>query len=447
MPMRNANYTKKLCPVMKENNEDCYFTKINSLNAWATINFCGGNYERCEIYKKWSRLHESKINSTETSDKRQNKKDLRSHSIQEVCKMHDTNLNSQQVVNKRISEAKIAYAARPAYLGKGTRLLVDKVTPNVGDLVLARVRKIGQHKKIELTNGRRARMFVGDEIVVVYGNRYAPDQFEAVIPDTLAVCHLVAAGGIASKLLCKHDSMQDPTVITPVGLLGNDKGKSINLSDFALKRINCNGGRPLTIVVAGTSMNAGKTTTAASLIKGLTAFGMKTGAAKISGTGAGGDIWFMKDSGAKVVLDFVDAGFPSTYRLSFNQVEEIAGILTSQLHSFGVDAIVLEVADGLYQEETANLLKSKNFRKSMDGMIFAAKEAMGGKAGVEWLRQHDIPVLALSGALTGSPLAIREAMEVVDIPVVTSETLSRPTVAEQLNCWLLNQKTVQPASA
>ena len=72
--MQNANYTKKQCPVMKENNEDCYFTKINSLNAWATVNFCGGNYERCEIYKKWSRLHESKVNFTETLDKHQNKK-------------------------------------------------------------------------------------------------------------------------------------------------------------------------------------------------------------------------------------------------------------------------------------------------------------------------------------------------------------------------------------
>ncbi|MCK5244118.1 MAG: hypothetical protein KAJ90_02525 [Desulfobacterales bacterium] len=361
--------------------------------------------------------------------------------------MHNTNLNSQQIVNKRLNEAKVAYAAHPVYLDAVKTLLADKVRPNVGDLVLARVQKIGQHKKIELTNGRRARMFVGDEIVVVYGNRYAPDQFEAVIPDTLAICHLVAAGGIASKLLCKHDSMQDPTVIAPIGLLGDDQARPINLSNFALKRINCISARPLTIVVAGTSMNAGKTTTVASLIKGLTASGMKTGAAKISGTGAGGDIWFMKDSGAKVVLDFVDAGFPSTYRLSFNHLEKIAGILTSQLHSAGVDLIVLEVADGLYQKETAKLLTSKNFRKGMDGMIFAAREAMGGKAGVEWLRKHDIPVLALSGSLTASPLAIREAMEVVDMPVVTSETLSRPTVAEQLNCWLSNQKTVQSARA
>ncbi len=362
--------------------------------------------------------------------------------------MHNNvNLNSQQLVKDRIKKAKAAYSTHTAELDDGKTLLANEVTPSVGDLVLARVERIGQHKRIELTNGRRARMFVGDEIVVVYGNRYAPDQFEAVIPDTLAPCHLVAAGGIASKLLCKHNSMDDPTVIAPIGLLGNDRGQPINLANFALKKIDCNRNRPLTIVVAGTSMNSGKTTTAANLIKGLTASGMKTGAAKLSGTGSGGDIWFMKDSGAKAVLDFVDAGFPSTYRIPFEQVEQIVSILTSQLCSFGVDAIVFEVADGLYQEETAQLLTSKNFQKNVDGIIFAAKEAMGGKAGVEWLRKLGIPVLALSGALTSSPLAIREAREAIQIPVVTPEALSSPTIADQLNCWLVNQKTVQCAAA
>ena len=35
------------------------------------------------------------------------------------------------------------------------------------------------------------------EIMVAYGNRYAPDQFEAELPKTMASCHLAAAGGVA----------------------------------------------------------------------------------------------------------------------------------------------------------------------------------------------------------------------------------------------------------
>ena len=61
-------------------------------------------------------------------------------------------------------------------------------------------------------------------------------------------------------------------------------------------------------------MNSGKTTTAAHLIKGLVQAGLKVGAAKLTGTGAVGDIWLMQDAGANLVLDFTDTGFPSTYR-------------------------------------------------------------------------------------------------------------------------------------
>ena len=348
-------------------------------------------------------------------------------------------LNSKDIVGERIARAKAAYTTHRVDFN-ACHVLIDKAIPKVGDVVLARVEGIGQHKRIELANGRRARMFVGDEIVVVYGNRYAPDQFEAIIPDTLAPCHLVAAGGVAAQFLTKHEAMKTPTIINPIGILGDTNGQPLNLSQFALQETACLRTRPLTLVVAGTSMNAGKTTTAASLIKGLTKSGMKIGAAKITGTGAGGDIWFMKDSGADSVLDFIDAGFPSTYRIPFDQLVNILNVLTSNLANAGVDAIVLEIADGLYQEETAKLLSSKALKDKVDGLIFAAGEAMGGKAGVEWLNQLDVPVLALSGALTRSPLAMREAEEVINIQVLTAKTLSSPAIADNVHDLCSNQR-------
>ena len=352
----------------------------------------------------------------------------------------EVNLDPKELVKERIEQAKAAYTTRRADFGNVEQLLNNGARPKIGDLILARVEKIGQHQRIELANGRRARMFVGDEIVVAYGNRYAPDQFEAMIPDRLTTCHLVAAGGIASQFLTKHSAMKDPTVIAPIGLLGNAQGRPINLADFAMKTINCKQSRPLTLAVVGTTMNAGKTTTAASLIKGLRKAGIRTGAAKISGTGSGGDIWFMKDSGAEPVLDFVDAGFPSTYNIDFNDVERIVTTLVSNLYAAGVEAIVLEVADGLYQKETAKLMSSNVFRRNVDGIIFAASDAMGAKAGIEWLHQFDVPILAISGALTRSPLAIREAREAVDMEVLTKEALSSATVADLIKNWFPDWK-------
>ena len=343
-------------------------------------------------------------------------------------------LKKHHCVNDRINKAKIAFTTRRVDLDT-CRTLIHNTKPNGGDLVLARVEEIGQHKRLELRDGRRARMFEGNEIVVAYGNRYAPDQFEAVIPDTLAPCHLVAAGGVAAQMMTKHGKMKNPTLISPIGIIADKTGTPVNLSRFAIKPSPSDSTRPLTLAVAGTSMNAGKTTTAASLIKGLTAYGMQVGAAKITGTGAGGDLWFMIDSGAEPVLDFVDAGFPSTYLVPFSGIETILNTLTGHLARAGVDIIVLEIADGLYQEETADLLTSEALRKKIDGLIFAAGEAMGGQAGVAWLNRMEIPVLALSGALTSSPLAIREAQNVLDLPVLTKKNLASPTIAAYLSDW------------
>lgn len=72
--------------------------------------------------------------------------------------------------------------------------------PHAGDLVLARVVKIGQHPRIELPDGRRSHLYIGDEVIVCYGARYAPDQFESHVPKEMGPCDLVAAGGLASRL-------------------------------------------------------------------------------------------------------------------------------------------------------------------------------------------------------------------------------------------------------
>ncbi len=68
-----------------------------------------------------------------------------------------------------------------------------------------RVLRIGQHTTVELSTGRKASIYPGDEIVLCYGNRYAPDQFEALVPPDLGIANLAAAGGIASRVVLQHD--------------------------------------------------------------------------------------------------------------------------------------------------------------------------------------------------------------------------------------------------
>jgi len=344
----------------------------------------------------------------------------------------------------RVLQAKAPYSARRVPRTSMATLRTG-AAPQAGDLVLARVDRLGQHKHLELASGRRARLFPGDEIVLVYGNRYAPDQFEAEVPEDLGPCHLVAAGGIASRVLSRHSRMGTATAVTPVGLIGDRSGHTLNLRHHALERAAPGHWRAPTYAVVGTSMNAGKTETAAHMVRGLARAGYRVGAAKLTGTGAGGDVWSMLDAGASVVLDFTDAGFPSTYLATLEELHDILSTLTGQLYRAGVDCVVLEVADGLFQRETALLLESRPFARAIDGLVFASPDAMGALAGAQWLHQRQLPVLAVSGLLSASPLASREAQAALRMPVLDLAALGHPAIAEVLGVPLPVESALRAA--
>ena len=331
----------------------------------------------------------------------------------------------------RIGRAKRSFTTRRIPAEDMRVLLTGDATPSAGDLILARVETIGHHTKIEQPDGRRASLFPGDEIIVACGNRYAPDQFEAEIGNGLRPRHLVAAGGIAATAVSWNNRIAAPTEIAPVGRIGDRAGRPINLADYALAP---RFGRPPipVIAVAGTSMNAGKTTAAASLVRGLALAGHRVGAAKLTGTGAGGDLWSMHDAGAHRVVDFTDVGHASTYRADPAELLRSAATLLGYLAEEGVTVIVAEIADGLYQDETAALLQADAFRRLIDGIMFAAGDAMGAAAGVAWLHAASHHVLGISGLLTRSPLARREAAAATDVESFSPAQLSDPETAMNL---------------
>lgn len=331
----------------------------------------------------------------------------------------------------RIAAAKRSFTTRRVDLSLACKITTN-CEPQAGDLVLARVESIGLHGKLESPEGRRCKIYPGDEIIVAYGARYAPDQFEAVVPDDLGPCDLVAGGGVAGRVLRRHDRVSKPTRIVPVGLLGDADGRIMNVRQFAVDDVRRPASHPVVIAIAGTSMNAGKTTTASSLVHGLSRAGLKVGAGKVTGTGSGGDIWSLLDAGACCVLDFTDMGHATTANLDDLEVERVALTIVDELSNQQVDIIIIEIADGVLQKETAHLLSSARFKSRIDGAIFAAGDAMGAAAGVRWLQERGLPVLAVSGLVTASPLAARETERATEIPVLGISTLIDPLCAPKL---------------
>ncbi len=338
-----------------------------------------------------------------------------------------------ELTPERLRGVKRAYNARRVATSDLASLLTDTgAVPRAGDLVLARVERIGKHPALELTDSRRSSLFVGDEVLVAYAARYAPDQFEARVPDSLGPCHLAASGGVAAEVVSRRAGTPAPTELRPLGLVLDPQGQRVNLARTALPSGTAHDPRPLTLASLGTSMNAGKTTSAAHLIHGLKRAGLRVGGAKITGTGSGNDPGLLSDAGADWVLDFTHCGYASTFGLGLDELLGILYTVQAQMKASAVDVLVLEVADGLLQRETALLLSSEKFRQRVDGCLFSSGEAMGAIAGANWLHRHKLPLLALSGAMTRSPLSSAEAATATGLQALALDALRDPATVRDI---------------
>lgn len=295
-----------------------------------------------------------------------------------------------------------------------------------GDLLLARVARLGQHKKLQLASGRYSESHLDDVAVLCVGDRYAPDQFEGYADIDQAGCDLVAGGGVAGRVVHAHEQMSAPTRLEPLGLLTNTYGDVVNIASYALPR------RPvpadITVIgVFGTSMNSGKTTTAASLAHGLMKAGLRVAGIKATGTGAFGDFNAFRDAGVPI-SDFTDAGMPTTYRMPPDRIEAGFEALVGAAAANGAEVAVVEFADGIFQRETQAILADSPIRERLDGVVFASADAAGAVGAVSILRQLGHAPLFLSGLLSRSPLASREAADVTDLPVLTRQQLHEADV-------------------
>lgn len=333
---------------------------------------------------------------------------------------------------RQLDRVKVGFSLRRVTPSAMRTLIGGMVRPRSGDVVMAVVSRLGQHRRIEQPSGRKAVLHVGDEVLVAYADRYAPDQYEAEVPDNLGETQLVASGGIAATALSRDSGVRKATDLQPIGLVGDEQGRPLNVADFALEPVRPKRERPLTVAVIGTSMNAGKTTVIHFLVCGLSRAGVRAGVTKVTGTGSGNDYWVMIDAGAHLMLDFTDAGLASTYRQPLPRIERTFVELLDHLTASETDVNFVEVADGIYQRETSRLIASDVFRSSVDVVVFAAADAMGAAAGVAHLRGLGLDVAAVSGRITRSPLAVREAEHALGLPVLGVPELVDPVAASSV---------------
>lgn len=293
------------------------------------------------------------------------------------------------------------------------------IEPKVGDLVLVQVEQIGYHRSIVTTDNKKLRIYVGDLLVGVFGNRYATDALEGEV-NGLHNLSILTAGGMIGTIKSKHSDFGKLTNVSFVGFLNDEKGQKINLKELKFHQSLPQNQINRLIIVVGTGMNTGKTTTSSKLIKGLSVQGFKIAACKLTGSVSNRDQDEMRSASAQSIIDFSDYGFPSTYLCTKEELLSLFNTMLADLEKANPDLVVMEIADGILQRETAILLSDPSIKRMVKGVLLTSESAPSALYAVENLKKLGYNVIAVSGKMTSSPLSVKEFTEHCKVQVCSS---------------------------
>lgn len=294
---------------------------------------------------------------------------------------------------------------------------LKKYLPKAGDVVLFEVMEIGKHKNLQTTT-RNVSLMPGDQILGVFGNRYATNQFEGYVPEyPQEEYHMLGGGGVMGILASSHSKFEEigPTRLKLVGLGIDPFKRLINTLQIFNNKLMPFSGRSASqtkvVLSLGSSMDSGKTTTAAFMIHGLKKRGKKVAYIKLTGTAYPKDKNLAFDMGADIAIDFSKYGFPSTYLSDEVDLLSLYETLVNDSLSVRPDIVVIEIADGIFQRETKMLLQNFAFMNTVNEVVFSAGDSLSAVHGYQFLRKMGIFPTALSGLFTASPLLINELKE------------------------------------
>ncbi len=196
--------------------------------------------------------------------------------------------------------------------------------------------------RIELCSGRMAPVLEGDIVVGALGKRAATvdavGSWEAIGED--GKLHALTSGGLFGKMTSQSHLVPTLMALNYLGhVIRNDR--KINMQDFVPASAKKELDMPV-IMVIGTSMSAGKTTSGRIIIHELKRMGLKVAAAKFTGAGRYRDILSYADAGADYIFDFVDTGLPSTV-CPPNKFKKLMSNLLSQISSTDADILLAEL--------------------------------------------------------------------------------------------------------
>lgn len=310
--------------------------------------------------------------------------------------------------------------------------MANTYLPQPGDVGVFEVVRLGKHQKIQTADGKLRHIFPGDILLAAFGNRYATGQFEGYVPEKIYPFYdILGQGGAVGVVRSSHARLEKvgPTQVRLLGYAVDANGQVVNTRYFQRTPQKFRPGTwlPFKVILSiGSSMDSGKTTTAGYLAKGLTAMHEKVGYLKLTGTVYSKDKDFVFDCGAHISIDFSDFGFPSTYLCPLEELLDLYATATASLGKETLSTLIIEVADGVFQQETHQLLHCPEFMQTVDHIFLSCSDSLSVLTGIDFLFQTSgRAVTALSGLFTASPLLVEEVKRKTSVPIMTLEDLQQ----------------------
>ena len=311
-------------------------------------------------------------------------------------------------VTTRIIDAdKIGSATAPLNLSKIVAVVETNSSPRSGDVIAVRaLTDSATYNMLELPTGRLAKINPGDLLIGVLGRRRALKGFVGDIPTTVKAgdeLHLLNMGGVIGCCTGHHSSLGDAIRLQVIGFVCDETDRVLNIADAALPSRTSLGETAPLVMIAGTSMNSGKTYAATEIIKQATREGLRVAAAKLSGVACLRDTLNMADHGAVATASFLDCGLPST--VSVGDLAPTAKAIIARLNEGSPDLIVIEMGDGIlggYSVES--IFDDAELREATAALVFCASDYVGAWGGIELLRRRGIEIDVIAGSVTDSQM-------------------------------------------
>lgn len=250
---------------------------------------------------------------------------------------------------------------------------IDKEEWATGDYVVCKIVNAGSDRlRLELPNGRMRGVIGGESLVGALGERFATMEATGSwrnVEDDLKMSVLTGAG-LLGKLTSKSAFIPKMMKLKYTGHAFRD-GKKLTMERFVEPVKDQEFNTPV-ILFVGTSMSAGKTTSARIVTNLFKQAGYKVVGAKLSGAGRYKDILAIKDVGADAIIDFVDVGLPSSICTKDDYEDKLQKML-NRIAAVNADIAIIEIGASPLEPYNGDIAIEK-IRKHIKCIILSATD-------------------------------------------------------------------------